>query len=587
MEAGNISKVLYIDLSRRRSWLEERPQLFEESLGGVGAAIRLLSEECPQGADPLGPENPIIFSVGPLNALFPLASKTVAMFKSPLTGNLGESHGGGRFGVTQRMAGYGAIVIRGRSETPVYLVVDGAGVKIKDASIIWGMNSSSTVGRIIRENEAGAGLRAIMRIGKAGERKISYACVITETYRHFGRLGLGAVFGSKRLKAIMISGRSSFSFKAPKLYREVYDNIFNTVTKSSVMKKYHELGTPMNVLPLNLASSIPTRNLQAARFDGAENLSGESLREKYLGRRAACAHCPVSCIHIAALREPYATEPYFYKTRMISYDYEPIYSLGSMLGVSTVEGYLNLMDRVEELGLDAMSTGVVLSWATEAMEKGLIGTAQTDGLHLKFGDHRTYIEAVERLITQPNDFYKALGKGVAHASQIYGGSDFALAFGGNEMPGYHTGLAAHLGALVGSRHSHLDGAGYAIDQKAKAAGQTVSPRAAAEELYKEEAWRQTLSSLVVCFFARNIYSQETVAACLRALGKDLPPEKLAQIGKRILRNKYDFKVREGFSFQRLAIPKRVLEVPTPLGALREDDLREGIRAFEEILTADS
>lgn len=583
MDAASLSKVLYVDLGRRSSWVEEKPQLFEDTLGGTGVGIRLLLEECPQGANPLDPENPIIFSIGYLNAIFPLGSKTVAMFKSPLTGNLGESHGGGRSGVAQRMAGYGAMVIRGKSDGPVYLVIDSERVKIKDASSLWGMNSSSTVGRIIRENEVGAGSRAIMRIGKAGERLISYACVITETYRHFGRLGLGAVFGSKRLKAIMISGRASLSLKDPRLYRETYDDIFNTVTKSPLMKKYHELGTPMNVLSLNMANSIPTRNLQSAKFEGAEALSGESLREKYLGKRAACAHCPVSCIHIAALREPYATEPYFYKTRMISYDYEPIYSLGSMLGIASVEGYLNLMDRVEEVGLDAMSTGVVLSWATEAMEKGLVGSDETNGLLLKFGDYKTYLEAVERLVTPPNDFYRALGKGVVHASSIYGGRDFALAFGGNEMPGYHTGLAAHLGALVGARHSHLDGAGYAIDQKATASGKTLSPQEAAEELYKEEAWRQTLSSFVVCYFARNIYTPETVARCFKALGKDLAVEELSQIGRRTLRAKYEFKLREGFSFGRLTLPKRIMEVPTSQGIIKEDDLREGIRAFESLL----
>ncbi|MGA2572672.1 MAG: aldehyde ferredoxin oxidoreductase N-terminal domain-containing protein [Candidatus Methanomethylicaceae archaeon] len=583
MDAASLSKVLYVDLGRKRSWVEEKPQLFENTLGGTGVGIRLLLEECPQGANPLGPENPIIFSIGYLNAIFPLGSKTVAMFKSPLTGNLGESHGGGRSGVAQRMAGYGAMVIRGKSDAPVYLVIDSGGVKIKDASSLWGMNSSSTVGRIIRENEVGAGSRAIMRIGKAGERLISYACVITETYRHFGRLGFGAVFGSKRLKAIMISGRASFSLKDPKLYREAYDDIFNTVTKSPLMKKYHELGTPMNVLSLNMASSIPTKNLQSTKFEGAESLSGESLREKYLGKRAACAHCPVSCIHIAALREPYATEPYFYKTRMISYDYEPIYSLGSMLGIASVDGYLNLMDRVEEVGLDAMSTGVVLSWATEAMEKGLVGNDETNGLLLKFGDYKTYIEAVERLVTPPNDFYRALGKGVVYASSIYGGRDFALAFGGNEMPGYHTGLAAHLGTLVGARHSHLDGAGYAIDQKATASGKTLSPQEAAEELYKEEVWRQTLSSLVVCYFARNIYTPETVARCFKALGKNLMVEELSQIGRRTLRAKYEFKLKEGFSFGGLTLPKRIMEVPTPQGIIKEDDLREGIRAFESLL----
>lgn len=582
MDAGALTKVLYIDLGRRRSWVEEMPQLFEETLGGAGAGIRLLAKECPQGANPLGPENPIVLTVGYLNGIYPLASKAVAMFKSPLTGNLGESHGGGRFGVAQRMAGYGAIVIKGKSETPIYLAVDSGGVKIKDASTLWGMNSISTVGRIIRENEGGAGNRAIMRIGKAGERLISYACVTTETYRHFGRLGLGAVFGSKKLKALCISGKSSFTFREPKIYRETYDEIFNA-TKSPLMKKYHELGTPMNVLPLNLANSMPTRNLQSAKFESAENLSGESLMEKYLGRRTACSHCPVSCIHIAALREPFANEPYFYKTRMISYDYETIYALGSMLGIPSAEGYLSLMDRVEELGLDAMSTGVVLSWATEAMAKGIISTSETDGLQLKFGDHKSYIEAVEKIVAQSNDFYRALGKGVVHASRAYGGSDYALAFGGNEMPGYHTGYGTYLSFLVGARHSHLDGAGYSIDQKATSSGKSVSPKEMAAELYKEEAWRQILSSLVLCYFARNIYTPDVISRCLKAIGKDLSTEKLVEMGKRILKEKNEYKIREGFSFAGLKIPKRIMEIPTPQGMIAEDDLKSGIKAFEDLL----
>ena len=135
------------------------------------------------------------------------------------------------------------------------------------------------------------------------------------------------------------------------------------------MKKYHDLGTAMNVLPLNAIGALPTRNLQSARFEGAEAISGERLAEEYLGRRVACAHCPVACIHLAALRHPYPNEPYFYKTSMIGYDYEPIYAMGSMLGVSDVTGMLQLLDEVEVQGLDVMSAGVALAWATEAPER--------------------------------------------------------------------------------------------------------------------------------------------------------------------------------------------------------------------------
>jgi len=139
------------------------------------------------------------------------------------------------------------------------------------------------------------------------------------------------------------------------------------------MKKYHDLGTAENIMPLNDFGGLPTRNLKEARFEGASGISGETFAQHYLGRRLACSHCPVGCIHIAALREPYEDESYFYKTSMISYDYEPLYALGAMLGISSAADFLKLMDRVEESwGMDAMSLGVILAWATEALERGLI-----------------------------------------------------------------------------------------------------------------------------------------------------------------------------------------------------------------------
>lgn len=316
------TRVLLVDLTRRSYNVEDRSDLFQFYIGGAGVGINLLRENCLKNTNPLGPDNPIIFAVGPLVGLYPLASKTVSMFKSPLTGNLGESHAGGRSAVAIRSAGYGAIVIKGKSETPVYLSISEKGVKFRDASGIWGIASSITVGRIIRELESGAGVRTIMRIGLAGEKLVSYASVITETYRHFGRLGLGAVFGSKLLKAITISGNFGFDVSDRKLYRDTYDDIYKRAVESPVMKKYHDIGTSSNIMPLNLLKGLPTMNLKTATSTQAENLSGENLAEKYLGRRVACAHCPVACIHIAALREPYEKEHYFYKTTMTPYDYE-------------------------------------------------------------------------------------------------------------------------------------------------------------------------------------------------------------------------------------------------------------------------
>lgn len=563
-----LRNVLHINLSKKSFQIRDRSDLFEKYIGGAGVASQLLLEECPEGIDSFSPDNPIIMAVGPLTSLYPLASKTVAMFKSPLTGNLGESHAGGRSAVSIRMAGYGAIVITGTSDRPCYLSVQGDKVFFRDASTLWGMGKSATVGKIIRANEPSSGLRTIMRIGRAGEKLIPYACVTTETYRHFGRLGLGAVFGSKKLKALVVSGKRSLPVADQKRYSDLYESIFRTATESPVMKKYHEIGTPVNIVPLNETNGLPTRNVQTTNFERAGDISGETIARNYLGKRLACAHCPVACIHIAAIREPYEDEPYFYKTSMICYDYELIYAVGSMLGGSDVPAMMKLIDSIEAYGLDCMSAGVTLAWATEAFERGLIGDDQTGGLRLTWGDYAAYDEAITRIVEQPNDFYRALAKGADYASSVYGGQDFAMTFGKNEMPGYHTGPAAHIGYLAGARHSHLDGGGYGIDKKLSA-NKSMSAETVAAELLAEERWRQILSSLVICFFARELYKSETVVAALGLSGFDCSEESLRKLGEEIHTAKFRFKMREGFSFDTLRIPGRIYETPCTAGMVDE------------------
>jgi aldehyde:ferredoxin oxidoreductase len=570
-----LANVLYVDLSKKRSWVECREDLFEKYLGGSGVAIQLLAENCPSGLDPLAPEAPIVLATGPLDGLFPLGSKTVAMFKSPHTGNLGESHAGGRSAVAIRMAGLGAIVITGANTNPGYLsIVDGKAF-FRDATTLWGMSSSVTAGRIIRQNERASGLRSIMRIGRAGENLVSYADVSTETYRHFGRLGMGAVFGSKKLKAIVVSGNRTLEVVDKVAYRALYDEIMTAAVSSPVMKKYHDLGTAENIQPLSALGGLPTRNVQAGRFEGAADISGENYEEHYLGRRLACSHCPVACIHVAALREPYADEAYYYKTTMISYDYELIYALGSMLGLSNPEQVLKLMDEVEVLGLDAMSAGVCLAWATEAMEKGLITTSETGGLELAFGRSDGYMQGVEKITSQPNEFWKTLAHGVDAASARYGGADFAMAFGGNEMPGYHTGPAGYLGFLLGARHSHLDNAGYSIDQKELTKG-LIPAEELADKLMDEERWRQILSSLTVCFFARGIYTPELTLRALAAAGFPLGADDLTRIADEVYRAKFAFKFANGFDFDRLTIPRRVFETPAVVTGFDESYMRRAI-----------
>ncbi|PWR71818.1 aldehyde ferredoxin oxidoreductase N-terminal domain-containing protein [Methanospirillum stamsii] len=578
-----LSKILVINLSKWEYHTLERPELFRERLGGAGVAIRLLDEFCPEGADPLGPENPIILSVGAVTSLFPLASKCVAMFKSPLTGNLGESHGGGRTPFAIRSAGYGAIVITGAASHPVYLSITKDGVAFRDARALWGTARSDTVARIIRSKDGTPGARTILRIGRAGENLVRFANVTSETYRHFGRMGLGAVFGSKKLKAVLVSGDELISVSDQKKYREVYDTLYEQVTKSSLMQKYHEIGTPVNVKSLSAMGSLPVKNLTEQRLDNSDNLSGEEFARLFLSRRVACSHCPVSCIHIGQIRIPYPNDPYFFKTIPVSYDYELIYSLGFMLGVSDPQDVLMLIDSIEQTGLDAMSAGVCAAWATEAMQNGIIGPQET-GVNLKFGDTPQYLQFFELLAGQSNQFYRDIGKGAEYAASQYGGTQYALSFGKNEMPGYHTGPATYIGYICGARHSHLDNAGYSIDQKPveKSPG---TPEEIAEELYHEEAYRQILSSLVVCFFARGLYSREVIREVLSISGIDMTIEELDILGRDILYEKYLFKLREGFSLEpdKVQIPSRIFELSSGKGMIREEEVRRGVARYKSLL----
>ncbi len=571
-----LSRVLYVDLTRKRFWVEQREDLFSEWLGGTGVASRIYAEEVSSKTDPLSPDNIIVLAVGPLTLAYPLASKTVVFFKSPLNGFAAESHAGGRSAAAIRGAGYGAIVIRGASERPVFLVIDRSGVRFRDASTLWGMRSTETVGRILREATPGAGHRAIIRIGRAGEKLVRYACAVTETYRHFGRMGLGAVMGSKKLKAIVIIGTESFRVPDPKGYREVYDEIYRMAVASSLTKKYHDLGTAANILPLNKIGALPTRNFSSGKFELAEEISGEKLAETVLARRIACTNCPVACIHIAGLREEYPEEKFFYKVKMIPYDYELLYALGSNLGVGSREGVLKLIQAVEEDGLDAISTGIVLAWATEAYLRGLVSEKETL-VPLNWGHWDNYVKAIHNIVAQPNEFYKTLALGVEEAARRYGGLEFALSYNRVEPAGYHTGPLYIASLVTGFRHSHLDAGAYSMDEAlVKESRNPPPPNKAASMIVDEESWRQILNSLVICLFARKIYKPEIVAKALKPLGYELEPQDLVELGRRIYVEKQNIKAREGYDPLRTRIPRRALETPTPLGRVAEEYLRSVI-----------
>ncbi|HBI15916.1 MAG TPA: aldehyde ferredoxin oxidoreductase [Desulfobulbaceae bacterium] len=537
--------------------------------GGSGLAAMLFEKYGALDRPWNDPGQPLIFAIGPLTGYFPLMSKTVCAFKSPYHDQYAESHGGGRSALSLRFADYDALVITGRAAVPSALIVGSRWLEVRDIHYLWGTDLQ-VAGKVLRRMFPGAGHRTILRIGPAGERQSPMACITADTYRHFGRLGGGAVMGAKNLKAIMIHGDGSFALPEGREYVKVFEKVHADLTATDMMSKYHNLGTPVNVAGLNAIQALPVRNLQATTDPAAAGITGERFAEVALLRNAACAGCPVGCIHIGFVRERFQEENrYLY--RQISYDYELLFAVGSMLGVMDCFEVLKLIDVAEKMGLDVVSPGVALAWATEALSRGIVTEKETI-VPLAFGNSIAYQGALQHLALGTNEFYQLLSRGTMKAAERYGGADFACVLG-QEMAGYATGPTFFVSQALGLRHSHLDAGGYAYDQKPK--GKSVEE--AVNFLVKDEKERVLLTSLVACLFARGVYNAEVLGNCLKSLGYLRLADNMDAVAGDIQRLRWRMRIGTGFRPEEVSIPKRFSEVTTVQGPVDRQSI-EALKA---------
>jgi len=522
--------------------------------GGSGLAALLFSQYGYPEARWDFPSQPLIFAIGPLSGYFPLMSKTICAFKSPYHNQYTESHGGGRSAMALRLAGLDALVLTGQSLTPCFFEVSSTHFQARDAGFLWGQNVFET-GKLLRRMSKGSGHRSILRIGPAGENGAAIAGINVDTHRHFGRLGGGAVMGVKNLKAIILHGDAILPLPKDNRYAKLFAEVHRQVTDSGMMKKYHDLGTPANLKTLNDLQSLPWRNLQATADAAVDCISGERFADDALLRNSACSGCPVGCIHIGFVREKFM-DSHRYLYRQVGYDYETIFSLGTMLGVTDRSAVLTLLDLFEKAGMDAMSAGVALAWATEATEKGLI-SAQETLVPLAFGDSARYQQAANSFGTGANDFYRLLSQGTLKAAEVYGGQDFACVLG-QEMAGYATGEVFFAAQALGFRHSHLDSGGYSYDQQH--ADKDVN--AAVEFLLRDEASRAFMTSMVACLFARNVYTDSLLSECLQTLGYEKLATSIPECGRQIQKMRWQTRIASGFRPESITIPKRFREITT-------------------------
>lgn len=557
-ETRELFRVLVVDLPAGRgaiTLLEGRNSL----AGGSGLAAMLFDRYGLPDRPWDDPEQPLIFAIGPLTGYFPLMSKTVCAFKSPYHDQYAESHAGGRSALSLRFAGFDALVIRGKALAPSCLSVGSRHLELKDVHFLWGMDLLRT-GKMLRRMYEGSGHRSILRIGPAGENGSAMACINVDTYRHFGRLGCGAVMGAKNLKGIVILGDGSSPLPEGKAYPKLFAEVYRKMTDTDMMEKYHNFGTPINMAVLNGISALPIRNLRKTSDPGIEGITGETFARDTLLRNAACAGCPVGCVHLGFVRERFMGENrYLY--RQVSYDHEPIFAAGAMLHVTNAFSVLTLLDTAEREGLDIMSAGVALAWATEALEKGIVTTRETI-VPLNFGDETAYREGFHHLGAASNDFYRLLAQGTMKAAEYYGGADFACVLG-QEMAGYATGEVFFVSQALGLRHSHLDTGGYSYDQKNK----EPDVDGAVRFLVQDEQARVLLTSMVSCLFARGVYGDQVLSDCLRSLGHLNLADGLGDVSRNVRKLRWRTRLRTGFDPKTVSIPRRFLEVETWRGRI--------------------
>lgn len=567
------SRVLHYDAGSGKARIMEFGSRAEH-LGGSGLAAALYESLNVSDLPHDAPEQPVIFAVGPLTGLFPLMSKCVCGFRSPYTGQWAESHAGGRLALALRFAGYDALMITGKAPELSCLVVGGHRVQSYPVPFLRGADVFAAGKHMRRMVQGFSGHRSTIRIGPAGENGVAYACINVDSFRHFGRLGSGAALGGKNIKGVQVLGDLAAPLPGGKEYPALVKELHKAVTATPMMRKYHDLGTAENLEPLNELKALPWRNLQKTSDPGVASISGERIADDLLLRQSACAGCPVGCIHIALLREQFGPEhDYCYK--QVPYDYEPLFSLGTMLHITDPEQALGLMDETEKSGLDCMSAGVALAWAAEAFEKGLISEKETL-VPLLFGDGAGFNAALQHLAARENEFYRLLGQGAMTAAKHYGGEDFACVLG-QEMAGYATGEVFFVAQALGFRHSHLDSGGYSFDQTAK----EKDAAKAVSFLVEDEKARVILTSMVACLFARKLYSMEKMQECLTSLGMRETADALSASGGAMQALRWKLKADTGFNAQEARIPKRYTEIVTWKGPIDEAYMREIQRLYAQ------
>ncbi|MCD6443049.1 MAG: aldehyde ferredoxin oxidoreductase family protein, partial [Thermotogae bacterium] len=382
-------KILRINLTTGEIRKEDLPEnLARKFIGGRGLASKILFDELDPKVDPLSPDNKIIFATGPLTGTpAPTGGRYMVVTKGPLTGTIASSNSGGFWGAELKMAGYDMVIVEGKAEKPVYISIMDDDVKIKDASHLWGLNTHETTDKLLEE--FGDEKAKVACIGPAGENLVKFACVINDKHRAAGRTGVGAVMGSKNLKAIVVRGKKSVKVADKDMFLSTVKTKIEKLRKDPITGEgLPKLGTKVLDNIINQNGLYPTRNFQTGVFEGTSEISGEALVEKgYLVRNKPCFGCPIACGRVTKLPSGREGE---------GPEYETGWAFGACCGVNDLIAITEANFLCNELGLDTISTGVTIACAMELFEKGYIPKEDLkNGPELRFGSSEAIVYYTE------------------------------------------------------------------------------------------------------------------------------------------------------------------------------------------------
>jgi len=573
MSHGFMGSILRVNLTKGRVAEEEiHPAWRRAFLGGAGLATRYLYEQVPKGSDPLGAQNALIFMTGPLTGTSSAsASRYSVVAKSPLTGIWGHANSGGKFGPALKWSGYDGIIFEGISSAPVYLQITDGKAELREAKHVWGKTVPETH-RLLAEETARR--LTIACIGPGGENCVRYAAIMNDKHRAAARCGLGAVMGSKRLKAVACAGRAAVSLADPDRFAMAVKKQREYIDESILKIGFETYGTNMVADMVNVRGGYPTRNWQRGTFEHIEQVNGQAMTENVLVSGVSCFACPVACGRSTEIREGR-----WQGHKGEGPEYESTNTLGAMCGVSDLKAITMANYLCNEYGLDTISTGATIAFAMECYERGILSKENTGGLALDFGNAELVVDLIPKIALR-----KGIGDLLAEGSKAMsqklnqGSEHFAMHVKGLELPAYDPRAAkiTGLGYVTANRGGdHMTGyvqgptfidVPFLIVEESSIRDPFVADPQEAKVLVDMENALTVFDSIGGCKFMGILLTAEDIVDLVAsAVGWDFGVEEFRKSGERIYNLARAFCVREGVRRWHDVLPGRLTADPLPDG----------------------